>query len=495
MEKATFEDKPSAVEPSTVYAADVDEDSVSPTPLKDTEKGTEKNTAYVRTHDVFEVNESGPDFRGVSWFGAVVLLTKQQIGLGVLSLPKVLNTLGMVPGMLIILFIAAMATFGSVVIGKFGQNHPGVHTMGDVGFIIAGVFGRELFGWGFWLLECFSAASGILATSIALNAISDHGTCTIVFVVVAAVVIGLGASPRTFKQISWLGYVGICSILPAIFIATIAVGVADRPPNAPAGPYDKRLRAIGDCTLVEGLGAIINVLFAYAGSAGFLPVISEMRNPKGYTSAVLTCQLFSTALYVSVASVLWYYCGQYIASPALGSAGPLIKKIAYGVAIPGLLAGPIIYAHLSTKFCFVRILRGTRHLQESTAVHWFTWLGLIVSIIAFCFVIAEVVPFFDELIGLVGAVFASMFSILIPGLMWLYDNHNEKPNGSRTLRNKIIYMISAMMMVVGFALLVLGLYASVENIKNAFAAGSVGSPFTCADNSKTTTSYINVTST
>ncbi|CED84839.1 Amino acid transporters [Phaffia rhodozyma] len=495
MEKATFKDFPLVIETPIVYTTNSDDGSVPPTPLKTAKGDTEKNTAYMRTHDVFEVSESGPDFRGVNWFGAVVLLTKQQIGLGVLSLLKVLNTLGMVPGMILILFIAAVATYGSVVIGKFAQTHPGVHTMGDVGFIIAGVAGRELFGWGFWLLECFCAASGILATSIALNTVSDHGTCTIVFVVVAAIAIALGASPRTFKQISWFGYIGVCSLLPAIFIATISIGVSDRPPNAPAGPYDKRLRAFGDCTLVEGLGAIVNILFAYAGSAGFLPVISEMRNPKGYTSAVLTCQAFSTALYVSIACVLWYYCGQYIASPALGSAGPLIKKIAYGIAIPGLLAGPIIYAHLSTKFCFVRILRGTRHLQEPTAVHWFTWLGLVTSIVIFCFVIAEVVPFFDELIGLVGAVFSSMFTILVPGLMWLYDNRDEKQNGARTLKNKLLYLNAVMMMIAGVSLLVLGLYASVENIKSAFAEGSIGSPFSCADNSVTTTSYTNDTST
>lgn len=33
----------------------------------------------------------------------------------------------------------------------------------------------------------------------------------------------------------------------------------------------------------------------------------------------------------AVAIVVYYYCGQYVASPALGSAGPMIKKIAYGM--------------------------------------------------------------------------------------------------------------------------------------------------------------------
>jgi hypothetical protein len=49
-------------------------------------------------------------------------------------------------------------------------------------------------------------------------------------------------------------------------------------------------------------------------------------------------------------------CGQYVASPALGSAGPLIKKISYGIALPGLIAGPVVYSRalLSRAFCKIR---------------------------------------------------------------------------------------------------------------------------------------------
>lgn len=78
--------------------------------------------------------------------------------------------------------------------------------------------------------------SGLLSVSIAFNAITDHGTCTAVFVVVAAVVTFLlgasavlqtscakhrltlilvppppTASIRTLGQISWLGWVGLIS--------------------------------------------------------------------------------------------------------------------------------------------------------------------------------------------------------------------------------------------------------------------------------------------
>jgi hypothetical protein len=40
-------------------------------------------------------------------------------------------------------------------------------------------------------------------------------------------------------------------------------------------------------------------------------------------------------------------CGSYVGSPALGSAGVLMKKICYGLVLPGLLVTEILYIHVS----------------------------------------------------------------------------------------------------------------------------------------------------
>lgn len=49
------------------------------------------------------------------------------------------------------------------------------------------------------------------------------------------------------------------------------------------------------------------------------------------------CQTFVTSFYLTVGVVVYYYAGQYVASPALGTAGPLLKRISYGFSLPGLL--------------------------------------------------------------------------------------------------------------------------------------------------------------
>ena len=72
-----------------------------------------------------------------------------------------------------------------------------------------------------------------------------------------------------------------------------------------------------------------------------------MRNPRQYTQAVLVCQSFVTAMFTVIGCVVYYYCGSYVASPALGSAGGTIKKICYGLALPGLIVTLTIVAHVT----------------------------------------------------------------------------------------------------------------------------------------------------
>ncbi len=55
-----------------------------------------------------------------------------------------------------------------------------------------------------------------------------------------------------------------------------------------------------------------------------------MKRPEHYTRSLLICQAGVTITYIVIGCVVYLYCGSYVASPALGSAGHLIKRVAYG---------------------------------------------------------------------------------------------------------------------------------------------------------------------
>ena len=71
-----------------------------------------------------------------------------------------------------------------------------------------------------------------------------------------------------------------------------------------------------------------------------------MRDPHHYTRALAICQGTMTAVYITVGCVVYYYCGSYVASPALGSAGKIMKKVCYGLALPGLIVTTMLYVHV-----------------------------------------------------------------------------------------------------------------------------------------------------
>jgi hypothetical protein len=58
----------------------------------------------------------------VGWIATAVLMFKTQVGLGVLSLPSVLHTLGIVPGTITLLAVGALSTCES----RFGSLAPRV---------------------------------------------------------------------------------------------------------------------------------------------------------------------------------------------------------------------------------------------------------------------------------------------------------------------------------------------------------------------------------
>jgi amino acid transporter len=263
--------------------------------------------------------------------------------------------------------------------------------MDGVGYILAGKWGRELYSVVYPLFMIFLSGSGFVAISIAFNAVSTHATCTVAWVVVAMVGTFAMASIQTLNRVSILGWIGFVSVMSAILIITIAVGIQDRPVAAPqTGPWDKDIGVVNSAgTFLGGMGAVSTVVFSYSGTPAFFNVIGEMRRPQDYNRALYTCQTVVTATYLTIGIVVYFYCGQYLTNPALGSAGTLIKKIAYGIALPGLFVSVTIYTHVGAKMIFVRLLRGSEHLTTHSFTHWAVWLGTVAGCVTISFILAE----------------------------------------------------------------------------------------------------------
>lgn len=273
----------------------------------------------VEDYEVFQKTEDGVDFRTVGWFKASVIFCKVMFAVGVLSLPTTMSALGAVGGSLSIVAWGAFNTYCFVILGDFRQRHPGCHSIADMAYVVGGVVTKELTGFLFIVAYVLCAGAGIIGVATGLNALSHHATCTVWYALVATIVCALTASVRKLHQFGWLTYAGFASVYIAVLIVVIGVTQRDRPAAAPqTGPYELGYYAIAYPSFASGMVASSTIFYSSAGTSAFLPVISEMRNPKDYKKALYVCMTIVTASYLCFSLVVYRWCGQWVASPSLG---------------------------------------------------------------------------------------------------------------------------------------------------------------------------------
>lgn len=93
-------------------------------------------------------------------------MMKTQLGLGVLSIPAVFDTLGMIPGVICLCAVGVITTWSDYIVGTFKLRHPEIYGIDDVGALMFGRVGREVLGLAFCLCKSFPEVQGTLVRSI-----------------------------------------------------------------------------------------------------------------------------------------------------------------------------------------------------------------------------------------------------------------------------------------------------------------------------------------
>jgi len=225
--------------------------------------------------------------------------------------------------------------------------------------------------------------------------------------------------------------------------------------------------------------SVTNIVFAYAGHVAFFSFISELKDPRDFPKALYLLQATDTSLYIIVAIVVYRYAGADVSSPALGSAGTIVKKVAYGIALPTILIAGVIYGHVASKYIYVRLFRGTKHMSRRTWLAVGSWAAITGTLWFIAFIIAESIPNFNDLLSLISSLFASWFTYGLSGVFWLFLN---KGKWFSSKKNIALTAVNWSTVGLGFAIMAMGLYASGKAIHDSTGNGS----WSCADNSKGT---------
>lgn len=288
--------------------------------------------------------------------------------------------------------------------------------------------------------------------------------------------------PRKLTFAALFSWICTISIVSAVLIVMIAVGVAG--PDAPPG-FDVKIKVVGTPNFVETVNALLNIAFAFAGNQSFISVMAEMRDPsKDFPPALFMQKGFEVVIYTVVAVVIYAFAGDYVTSPALGSAPRLPAKIAYGILIPSVLGTGLVIGITAIKYMYVSIMRKVKpqHINTHNGWTWIMWVSIGTLFWIVTFVVSNAIPIFSSILNISASIFVSWFTFGLTSVFWIHLNWGRQFS---TRTKSVLAILNWAIMAFTLFLNAGGLYSSLKALIDIFndPNNGLGGPFTCGDNS------------
>lgn len=173
----------------------------------------------------------GAQYRVMGRWKTGFVFIQAEVGIGVLSLPYVLSVLGLIPGLIAIALIGLVGVWTGYVILLYWQKHRHCDNLIDALLQLGGKPLATIGYIGLILNLTLACGSSVLTMSVALNTMSNHGTCTVGFLGICTIVGFLSCIPRTMNFVGRIS--GMTRSRRIFFLITVLTICFHR-------PYDHR---------------------------------------------------------------------------------------------------------------------------------------------------------------------------------------------------------------------------------------------------------------
>lgn len=431
-------------------------------------------------------DEFSQTYRTCSWQHTAGLMLSEYIVLAIMSFPWSYSVLGLVPGLILTVFVAVTVLYTGLIITDFCERFPHLRNVCDIGQYL---LGGSRWAW-YATMFCFLANNTliqglhVLVGAKYLNTVTNHSICSVGFTAIVAGISLIFSVPRTFSQMSWVGYFSAATMFIAVLLAMIFVGVQDHPYKYDGSPVVFRAFPEKGTTYVDGMSAFLNIVYTFVGQITYPQFISEMKNPREFKKVlwiVTTCEVI---IFAVAGSIIYVYVGNaYVTAPAFGSLIRKYKIISFSFAIPTIIFVGALYSNISSKLIYDEIFKNSPHRYSWTKASWVFWVFVLFLTWVGAFIIAEVIPFFSDLLSLMSSLFDCWFGFVFWGLAYIRLRKVKHGNHSNlTAWEKFHYLMSYCLIGTGLYILGPGLYASVQSIINNYKLDAYGGVFSCASN-------------
>jgi len=257
-----------------------------------------------------------------------------------------------------------------------------------------------------------------LTGTIAWIRITDAtGVCALVFSVVATIILFACAIPPSFHDFAILGYIDFVSIIVAIGVTMIATGIRAHQEVGGLSAVNWSLWPPADISFSSAFLSVTNIVFAYSFAICQFSFMDELHTVTDFPKAIYSLGTIEIVIYTLTGAIIYAFVGNDVQSPALLSAGFIMSRIVFGLALPVIFISGSINSTVSARYIVKTLFRKGSDIYLTTGrTGWAIWLLILAVQTIFAFVIANAIPFFGDLLGIISALFSSGFSFYFPAL-------------------------------------------------------------------------------
>jgi len=419
------------------------------------------------------------------WYGTSFVLLADVMGTGFLALPFAVITLGWTTSMIAIPLFALFAAYSGFQLKAVKSFNPQFNSYSDAG--------RELVGPLFssftkicMLLNWSSLAIYYLvAAADGIEAVYDKGflSCNLNRTIIAALLFVIPTQCRDFHTIS--KYLSLPSTLAIIitFLIIIVTLVESLKEEDDTNNKFAETTTIGlqpGTNIFGFLQSLSSIVFAFQGQSIFMELMSEMKNPKEFSKSCNVAYIIMGVIYVTIVIVAYGVDGENVTQFLLKGISPGVAKTTAGVLVVfHIVVAYVIAIQPFHVFVHSAIFPETLYVSSNKGrIHW---LVITVGYIIIAWVIANIIPFFADLQGLIGALLGAPIVFGWPSLYYLLVN-KKKTDGSWLETFRSIGLINTSISLLFLCIFtpmfcILGTWGGISDIVNDFATS--GHPFHC----------------
>jgi len=432
-------------------------------------------------HEMVSTGESAQkdEHAKSGWMGITMIIIASFVGTGVLSLGFAAAAIGWIPTMFVIVICASGAYYSGMLYYRLYCVVPTAKVLADVGMFAHGRRGEQLV-----IAVAYTYLGGIvivfhLTTASAFkNIFYDANVCTVIWSILGGFLsLGL-AQFRDIHEIGGLAIFGAISIfIPVIVVFSVLIAnghTIDAQMHDDDNDYDDATSIVAPVNGFEhfvtfGVGCM-DIVFAFSGQVVFFELISGMSTPSDFKKSVAVSTAVMTFTYITVASLGYAFVG---ASGLIGgnpitsvlSNGPILRVV-NSFLVCHVIVAYVIELNILTRGV-LKIINMENGVNGDTPHDRFIWFSCTGCIVFGAFIISNLIPFFSDIMGLLGSLCSILLTYTIP-LVCAQKLLPMKP---------FEYKFASYMIPFSIAMAIFGTFCSIVDIVEKFDVDSP--PFSC----------------